>query len=157
MRKYIFLFVLLVGLSASSTLSHADSILAPVNTDNSVSVVQPIVELEKDLQPKSSNTVSTRYSAQTGIASWYGGYFHGRTTASGARYNMHSMTAAHKTLPFNCTVKVTNHSNGKSTIVKITDRGPFIPGRIIDLSYAAAKEIGVASAGTSRVTLEVLK
>lgn len=96
-----------------------------------------------------------RYLAR-GVASWYGPGFHGRTAADGSRYNMYAMTAAHKTLPFGTKVRVTNRNNGKSCIVRITDRGPFIHGRVIDLSKAAASAIGALSSGVANVTLEVL-
>lgn len=91
-----------------------------------------------------------------GQASWYGPYFHGRRTANGERFNMYALTAAHKTLPFNTMVKVTNQRTGKSAIVRITDRGPYAHGRIIDLSKAAAQAIGMLSSGTAPVTVEVL-
>ncbi len=91
---------------------------------------------------------------QSGVASWYGGYFHGRTTANGEKYDMWAMTAAHKTLPFGTRVKVTNTNNGDSTIVRINDRGPFIAGRVIDLSKAAANDIGMG--GLAKVKLTIL-
>ena len=78
---------------------------------------------------------------ETGVASWYGPNFHGKLTANGEIYNMHELTAAHKTLPFNSIVRVENLSNGKSVIVRINDRGPFVKNRIIDLSRKAAQEI----------------
>lgn len=88
---------------------------------------------------------------RTGMASWYGKAFHGRTTASGRKFNMHEMTAAHTTLPTGTQVKVTNLANGRSAIVVITDRGPFVKGRIIDLSWAAADYLGFVNNGTARV------
>ena len=91
-----------------------------------------------------------------GNASWYGPNFHGKFTSNGERYNMWAMTAAHKTLPMNTIVKVTNRRNGKSTVVRINDRGPFVSTRIIDLSKAAASKIDMIGAGTAPVTLEVL-
>lgn len=91
---------------------------------------------------------------QSGIASWYGPGFQGRKTASGERFNTHDMTAAHKTLPFGSIVKVTNQENGKSVVVKINDRGPYIRGRIIDLSHAAKEEIGMG--GLADVIIEVI-
>ncbi|MFH0702997.1 MAG: septal ring lytic transglycosylase RlpA family protein [bacterium] len=93
---------------------------------------------------------------EIGIASWYGGKFHGRRAANGSIFNKHEFTAAHKTFPFGALVKVTNLKNNKSCVVKITDRGPFVCGRVIDLSRAAAKEIGILSSGTSRVKLEII-
>jgi rare lipoprotein A len=89
--------------------------------------------------------------SRTGVASWYGKQFHGRKTASGRRYNMYEMTAAHTTLPTGTQVKVTNLRNGRTIIVTITDRGPFAHNRIIDLSYAAAKQLGFVGQGTARV------
>ena len=91
-----------------------------------------------------------------GIASWYGPNFHGAQTSNGEYYNMYDYTAAHKTLPINTMVKVTNLKNGKSTIVRINDRGPFVKDRIIDLSYQAAQDIGVIKHGTAKVELEVI-
>ena len=91
-----------------------------------------------------------------GTASWYGPNFHGKYTSNGERYNMWAMTAAHKTLPMNTIVKVTNRRNGKSTVVRINDRGPFVSTRIIDLSKAAASKINMIGTGTAPVTLEVL-
>jgi rare lipoprotein A len=94
---------------------------------------------------------------QRGIASWYGTKFHGRPTSSGEVYNMHAMTAAHKTLPIPVYVHVKNLDNGRSAVVRVNDRGPFIDGRIIDLSYAAAKKLGVDGPGTAKVEISVLK
>ncbi|MCP4470256.1 MAG: septal ring lytic transglycosylase RlpA family protein [Gammaproteobacteria bacterium] len=94
---------------------------------------------------------------QRGVASWYGTKFHGRPTSSGEVYNMHAMTAAHKTLPIPVYVHVRNLDNGRSAVVRVNDRGPFIDGRIIDLSYAAAKKLGVDGPGTANVKISVLR
>ena len=91
-----------------------------------------------------------------GRASWYGPNFHGKFTSNGERYNMYDFTAAHKTLPMNTILKVTNLNNGKSVRVRINDRGPFVNNRIIDLSKAAAKKIDMIGTGTAPVKLEVL-
>lgn len=91
-----------------------------------------------------------------GNASWYGPDFHGKLTSNGETYNMHDMTAAHKTLPMNTIVKVNNLRNGLSTVVRINDRGPFIETRIIDLSNKAAHKIDMVRAGTAPVTIEIL-
>lgn len=93
---------------------------------------------------------------ETGIASWYGPGFHGRTTANGESYDMEAMTAAHKRLPFGSIVEVKNRDNGRTTRVRINDRGPFVRGRIIDLSKAAAREIGMLGPGTARVRIRVV-
>jgi len=91
-----------------------------------------------------------------GIASWYGPKFHGNKTSSGEVYDMHGLTAAHKTLPMNTMVKVYNKRNKRSVIVRINDRGPFVEGRIIDLSFAAGKQVGLDISGTAPVEVEVL-
>jgi len=93
---------------------------------------------------------------ETGEASWYGVPFHGRQASNGEIYDMNKLTAAHRTLPFETMVRVTNERNGKSTVVRITDRGPFVNNRIIDLSYAAAREIDSVGPGVVPVRLEVL-
>ncbi|MGI9292035.1 MAG: septal ring lytic transglycosylase RlpA family protein [Gammaproteobacteria bacterium] len=93
---------------------------------------------------------------ERGVASWYGKKFHGRKTSSGERYDMYAMTAAHKALPLPTMVRVTNLSNGKSVIVKVNDRGPFVKNRIIDMSYAAAIELDMTGAGTAMVEVEAL-
>jgi rare lipoprotein A len=88
---------------------------------------------------------------ERGLASWYGKKFHGRKTANGETYNMYGISAAHKTLPLGTYVTVKNLDNGKTLVVRINDRGPFVKGRIIDLSYGAAKKLGVVGPGTARV------
>ena len=95
--------------------------------------------------------------ALRGIASYYGSDFHGKKTANGERFDMYDLTAAHKTLPFNTVVKVTNLDNKKSVEVRINDRGPFKKGRIIDLSLGAAKKINLIETGTAEVKLEIKK
>lgn len=92
---------------------------------------------------------------ETGVASWYGPGFHGKRTANGEVYNMNAQTAAHKTLPFGTWVRVHNLDNDRSTRVRINDRGPFVRGRIIDLSRKAARDIGMERAGVARVRLSV--
>ncbi len=92
----------------------------------------------------------------TGISSWYGPNFHGKQTSNGERYNMHAKTAAHKTWPMDTMVRVTNLQNGRSTVVRINDRGPFVRGRIIDCSYAAGKELGLDKMGIAKVKIEVV-
>ncbi|WP_338244187.1 septal ring lytic transglycosylase RlpA family protein [Aurantiacibacter hainanensis] len=91
-----------------------------------------------------------------GVASYYGRRFHGRRTASGESFDMHDLTAAHKTLPFGSRVRVTNTRNSESVVVRINDRGPFVRGRHIDLSRAAAERIGIVASGHGRVELELL-
>lgn len=105
-----------------------------------------------------ANGADTRIKGKTevGLASYYGTEAHGGPTASGETFDMYSMTAAHKTLPLGADVRVTNLENGKSVVVRINDRGPFVEGRIIDLSYAAAKKIGMLKDGVVQVKVEML-
>jgi rare lipoprotein A len=94
--------------------------------------------------------------SETGLASWYGSSFHGRRTSSGERFDMHAMTAAHKELPMNTVLKVKNLENGRETIVRVNDRGPFVGKRIIDLSQSAAKALKLAKKGTAKVEITVM-
>jgi rare lipoprotein A len=93
---------------------------------------------------------------ESGLASWYGGPYHNRKAANGEVYDMDAMTAAHRTLPLNSVIRVTNPTNGRSAVLRVTDRGPFIEGRILDLSRAAAKAIETWRAGVAPVKIEVL-
>jgi len=104
--------------------------------------------------------LSTRYTAGDsfiGVASYYGPKFHGRKTANGETFDMYGITAAHKTLPFNTVIRVTHLATNQSTLVRINDRGPFIPGRMLDLSYGAARKIGLVTPGTGEVQVEIVE
>jgi rare lipoprotein A len=92
-----------------------------------------------------------------GVASWYGYPHHGRIMASGHRFNMYELTAAHRTLPIGTRIRVTNLLNGRSVTITITDRGPFVNNRVLDLSYAAAREIDMIGPGTAPVQLEIIE
>lgn len=114
--------------------------------------------------PESYEVLGKRYRVldtsagyrERGIASWYGEKFHGRRTSSGVPYDMYRMTAAHKTLPLPTYVRVTNLENGRSVVLRVNDRGPFIEGRIIDVSFVAAQKLGLVGPGTARVEVEAL-
>ena len=164
-KSKLFSFIVLLGLIIFVTGCSKKVIAVEVTTrGNSVS--------ENSYSPTSSTTgVGKPYSidgiqyvpenqpqnyTQKGIASWYGKKFHGRKTASGEIYNMHAMTAAHKTLPLQTWVKVHNLKNNKEIVVRINDRGPFVKGRIIDLSFNGAKRLGMANQGTAPVKVIVL-
>ncbi|WP_169285723.1 septal ring lytic transglycosylase RlpA family protein [Chelativorans sp. ZYF759] len=108
------------------------------------------------LEPSHASQQPVAQSA-SGQASWYGSKFHGRRTANGERYDMHQMTAAHRSLPFGTKVRVTNQRNGRAVVVRINDRGPFAGRRIIDLSRGAAGAIGMVNSGVAPVKLEVLR
>ena len=151
---------LVMGLSLVST-----SVVAKETTSKKVTQVKAVPATNNVGKTSvSRQVIKTSYSpssattkiAQSGVASYYGPGFHGRRTANGETFNMHAMTAAHRTLPFGTQLKVTNLSNGRTAIVRVNDRGPYAHGRIIDLSVAAAKQIGSTGSGTARVTLEVL-
>jgi len=112
--------------------------------------------------PSSVNRIESlqaKLASTVGTASWYGvpDGFHGRRTASGEIFNAYGLTAAHKSLPFGTRVKVTNLNNGRSVEVKISDRGPFVPGRVIDLSQGAASKIGLISSGVAPVRLDIIR
>ncbi|MBI2335899.1 MAG: septal ring lytic transglycosylase RlpA family protein [Deltaproteobacteria bacterium] len=106
--------------------------------------LSPAIENAMELEP-----------TQVGLASWYGPGFHGKRTASGKRFNKHDLTCAHPTLPFGTRLKVTHQNNGKTVMVVVNDRGPFVKRRIVDLSYAAAKQIGMLRSGTAPVSLQI--
>jgi len=109
-----------------------------------------------DAQPLGDDGLDIPEFRQTGRASWYGRFFHGRRTANGERYNMHALTAAHRTLPLGSYVRVTNPANSRSVIVRINDRGPYARGRVIDLSMAAASALDMRHSGTAKVKIEGL-
>jgi rare lipoprotein A len=140
LRVGLFIVVLL-GVLSISILVEARDLPASVQTRP----VPPSASLDVDTVDFSD--------LSDGLASWYGREFHGRRTASGKRYDMHAMTAAHRTLPFGSLVRVVNPATGKTIVVEITDRGPFIRRRVIDLSAAAARALGVS---VSPVEVEAL-
>ena len=108
-------------------------------------------------KPEVRKQASKAKPYQVGTASWYGEYFDGKPTASGEPYDMYDMTAAHLTLPLGTYVRVTNLQNGKSVIVRVNDRGPYVEGRTIDLSYGAAQALKFTEKGLQRVRLDVVK
>jgi peptidoglycan lytic transglycosylase len=119
--------------------------------------VAPRVPAQPASPPDASPAVDAEVGAeQTGIASWYGPWHHGRRTASGETFDMRKQTAAHPSLPLGSRVRVTNLDNGRSTVVRINDRGPVVPGRIIDLSRAAAARLNAIDTGVIPVHLEVV-
>ena len=143
-RTALLLTVFLVGLGAAQR----------PNTSGSAryaAVQHALVETSK---PHAGVSKAVPY--QVGTASWYGEYFEGKPTASGEPYNMYDLTAAHPTLPLGTYVKVTNLRNRRVVVVRINDRGPIIPGRIIDVSYSAARTLRFQSSGIQRVRLDVV-
>ena len=133
---------LIVGLGAAQGPNISEATAAPVSS------VQ--------LKPEVLKKVDKVKPYQIGTASWYGSYFQGRATASGEPYDMYDLTAAHPTLPLGSWVRVTNLRNGRAVVVRINDRGPIVPGRIIDLSYSTARVLHFDSKGLQRVRLDVV-
>lgn len=137
---------------------------APVDVSDVKDAIPKDEPRSKYGNPKNYKVLGKWYSVressagykEKGISSWYGKKFHGHRTSSGEIYNMYAMTAAHKTLPLPTYVRVTHLKNGRSVIVKVNDRGPFHQGRIIDLSYSAAKKLGVTATGTAAVEVVAL-
>jgi len=113
--------------------------------------------VKPDLTPPPLSTTLKVGQSFVGVASFYGKEFQGRLTANGETFDMYGITAAHKTLPFNTVIRVTNLNNDKSTLVRINDRGPFVPGRILDLSYGAARKLGMVAQGTVKVRIEIVE
>ena len=132
---------LIVGLGAAQGPNISEAKPAPVSSVQ----LQPIVRKQVKTKP-----------FQVGTASWYGETFEGKPTASGEPYDMYDMTAAHLTLPMGSYVKVTNLHNGRSVIVRVNDRGPVVPGRIIDVSYGAAQALQFRHSGLQRVRLDLV-
>jgi rare lipoprotein A len=133
---------MIVGLGAAQGPNISEATAAPVSSVLS--------------KPEVRKQVVKTKPYQIGTASWYGEYFQGKPTASGEPYEMHDMTAAHLTLPMGSFVKVTNLRNGKAVIVRVNDRGPIVPGRIIDLSYGAASALQIRGRGLQRVRLDLV-
>lgn len=144
-----------LGASAESPSLTSD-VLDSVSTSNSPRAITLATNDSDNMMDRMSTLASqtVRKFSQTGLASWYGRQFNGRKTASGERFDMHGLTAAHRSLPLSCYIRVTNRDNGKSVVVKVNDRGPFHASRILDLSYGAAQKLGITQRGTGNVTIE---
>jgi rare lipoprotein A len=140
------------GETVSSPSLHASPArVAPRRSDEDASAADP--DLAEPTIPADATPIAT----ETGTASWYGPPYHNRRGSNGEVYNMHAMTAAHRTLPLGSIVRVTNLKTSQSALVRITDRGPFIPGRVLDLSLAAARKLDVYQPGTAEVKVEVMQ
>ncbi len=133
---------------------------APRFTSTPETPESPAVVSSSTRESETPPSLSTKFrpgESFVGVASYYGPNFHGRQTANGETFDMYGITAAHKTLPFNTVVRVTNLKSNQSTLVRINDRGPFIPGRVLDLSYGAARKIGLLVDGTARVRIDIIE
>jgi rare lipoprotein A len=138
------LIVATVVLAPALAGGQEESVAAPAATEDALAAAAAV-----ELAGVTASDVA-------GMASWYGARFHGRTTANGEVYDMHAATAAHKRLPFNTVVRVVDVVTQRSTVVRINDRGPFVPGRIIDLSMAAAQQLQMMASGVAQVRLEIV-
>ena len=159
-------FRIYVLIGASSVALAASVIFLSTGTVQANARLSRPAQTEKEVAPATAPTPEQlaqqsaiqRGDRLAGVASWYGGIFHGRHTASGERYNMFGMTACHPTLPFGSLVRVINKKTKRSVVVRINDRGDLVDqGRIIDLSYAAAKHLAITHEGVAQVELVVLK
>ena len=112
---------------------------------------------KKNNKGTKQSTFNKSKTVYKGISSYYGSKFHGKLTANGEIFDMYGVTAAHKEFPFNTVVRVTNEKNGKSLLIRINDRGPYIAGRILDCSFGAAKKLGFVGEGTAKVKIEILE
>ncbi len=135
--------LLVVGLGAAQGPNNSEASSAPIRA--------------VPAKPEIRNHTGKNQPYQIGTASWYGEYFVGKPTASGEDFDMYDMTAAHPTLPLGSYVRVTNLRNGRAVVVKVNDRGPIVPGRIIDLSYGAAQVLQFENRGLQRVRLDLVK
>jgi rare lipoprotein A len=166
MTVFLLLSLLLAAACGHSKSAHVEVPPPPVSTtesqpdgsvmrDNEASGSNK--STEADLAEPSISSITRPLVTETGLASWYGPPYHNRVGSNGEVYNMHAMTAAHRTFPLGSVVRVTNLKTGHSALVRITDRGPFIPGRILDLSLAAARKVDVYQPGVAQVKVELLQ
>ncbi len=161
---FLVAFLTLLVLDGCSRKPHA-SVPPPPDTASAQPGSRPEGAAHNDRLPSDSADLAEPFipadakplETETGRASWYGPPYHNRVGSNGEIYNMHAMTAAHRTLPLGSIVRVTNLKTGHSALVRITDRGPFIPGRILDLSQAAARKVDVIQPGVAEVRVEVME
>jgi rare lipoprotein A len=135
--------VLVIGLGAAQGPNNSEARSAPSSS--------------AQIKPEKLRDLAKKKPYEVGTASWYGEYFDGRPTASGEDFDMYDMTAAHPTLPLGSYVRVTNLRNGRAVVVKVNDRGPIVPGRIIDLSYGAAEALQFQNRGLQTVRLDLVR
>ena len=153
-KAFILIFSLFLFHCAPSPRYKATS--SNVATNGKVKSSKASIKKQKSSKKNKSkfNTSKMRYK---GVSSYYGPKFHGKLTANGEIFDMYGVTAAHKEFPFNTITRVTNEKNGKSLIIRINDRGPYIDGRILDCSFGAAKKLGFVTDGTAPVKIEIIE
>ncbi|MEI6744925.1 MAG: septal ring lytic transglycosylase RlpA family protein [Methylococcaceae bacterium] len=154
MKKLIPILSIAVLVSCTNTtkpnLATIPQNIIPLSVETSPLPTPPLATTTK--YKNTTNKVASK--SKTGVASWYGNEFHGKKTATGELFDMNAMTAAHNTLPLDSYAEITNTENNRTVIVRINDRGPFFDKRILDLSYSAAKQLGMDEAGTSKVAIK---
>ncbi len=143
-------------ISGNTVPAATNPVAAAASTPAAVDAATPSPAPLAEAQPGEPDLDALQVADQVGIASWYGNQHQGRLTASGERFDERKLTAAHRTLPLDTKVKVTNLENGKSIEVKVNDRGPYIPGRVLDLSTQAAKMLGMEKEGLALVRIEIV-
>lgn len=148
------MLITISGCTPSPRYTRTVPVSVPAGADGPSKTARPYVVDGKTYEPMESVSAGKVYR---GNASYYGDDFHGRPTANGETFDMHGLTAAHKTLPINTWVEVKNLANGRTVIVRVNDRGPFVDGRIIDLSYGAAQELHMVETGVQEVEITVLR
>ena len=157
MRKWWLGRIVLTGVAALFLTACASSgPIVDAPAPRSAKIAESVPPKPRHAPASKSRSAKITGPSEVGLASWYGKRYHGRRTASGERFNMNAATAAHPTLPFGTHVRVTNLANGRSTVLRINDRGPFVKRRIIDVSRAAAGELGFINDGLTQVRVQVV-
>lgn len=164
MKNTFFAACMLACVTAHAQDERAAQVMRALSTPSELRLTSELPLKKPTVEDASTPDVLARLSAtanktlnsfrQSGLASWYGKALHGKKTASGERFDMHALTAAHPSLPLGSHALITNPNNGKSVVVRINDRGPFHGKRVLDLSYAAAKAVGIAERGVGKVVIE---
>jgi rare lipoprotein A len=154
----LFLFLVFsVGCSKRLDAPYDYGKTQPAPTSEQKNTPSPATQRPYTIKGRQYTPIASAHGyVERGVASWYGKKFHGRKTSNGETYNMYALTAAHKTLPMGTWVKVYNHDTDQEIVVRVNDRGPFVRGRIIDMSYTGAKKLGMLGPGTARVTVTAL-
>lgn len=157
MKKLIPILSLTV-LSSCSNTTFTKANLVPFSQDEKLAEITPPPLPTQAIAPQQHNSHESAFKGKKdkGVASWYGNSFHGKKTATGEYFDMYDMTAAHNSLPLNSYAQITNIKNHKTVIVRINDRGPFYDRRVLDLSYSAAKQLGMDTTGTSKVEIKTI-
>ncbi|VAW55211.1 Septum-associated rare lipoprotein A [hydrothermal vent metagenome] len=163
-KAFCYFSILILSLNSVACVNHRDKAptdFVPDDTPDAIPANEPLSRYGNSptytVRGKTYHVLENASGfTQSGIASWYGTKFHGKKTSSGEPYNMYAMTAAHKTLPLPTYVEVTHKGNGRKIILKVNDRGPFHDDRILDLSYAAARKLGISDTGTGEISLRTI-